>query len=544
MGCARSRPIDPATDATGERDVVEDDANAGDAPDELDRDVSRTSPSSASASGRGRATRGVEKAFLDRAVATESDAEWRRAKEPTPWTGPATPTRACETDVETFYVDDEVKRTFGGMPVYPWEGEAWTAPGILAIIEHGLTCANVDVKLGRPCTLKMSEDEQIEHLRNAIADVMQTTQFEFAMRVFEGAETPPREACRRFLRRLCQATHGGVYCKLRLVHKTKAACLAHAHDSKYLGAALYTRVFMLRFCKRFPPQFGFVHPEIDAPATRTEMTRKLSDTFDMYKVWPASEGHPTMLFGFLTNDGLKKMLTLSARDSWFAVNQMYEYVLGDPSENLSGKLPLFIIDVKKVSVTMFSRSFLSAVSKQFAVAEFHPEPFAHFILTNTPFLLAALWSVGKLLLTESARYKFVICTGDATAEIQTRYGVEKKLQPVECGGAVTDALVRSEQWLSVVAHENAVKAITNTMNARKSMNISRFPGTVSVSPRKRAKKSAKLPKLPFTTGIRPIPIGALSVSFLVRAIEFALVLALLALILGSSLRRLFALDWR
>ena len=52
----------------------------------------------------------------------------------------------------------------------------------------------------------MSKEAQIQHLRNAIADVIQTVPFELAMMLFEGAKTPPEEGCQRFLRRLCEAT--------------------------------------------------------------------------------------------------------------------------------------------------------------------------------------------------------------------------------------------------------------------------------------------------------------------------------------------------
>lgn len=474
---------------------------------------------------------------------------WWKARAPMPWTGPPAPATSCELDVEGFYAEDvDSKREHKGMPLYAWEGDAWTAPRMLEIVEHGLTCSNVDETLGRPCTLKMTNEEQIEHLRNAIADLLRTVPFEFAMRAFEGADTPPDVACYRFLRRLCEACNGGVYCKLRQLHKTKAACLAHVMDSKNLGAALYARIFMLRCVKRFPPQTGFMHPALDAPATRERVVRELSDTFDMFKVWPASEHHPAMLLGLVSSAGVKKFLELDVRDAWFGVNQMYEYVLSDPSENLSGKLPPFIIDVKNVSVTLFSKSFIVHLAKQFAIAEFHPEPFANFILTNTPYLLAALWSVGKLFLSESARNKFVICTGDASAEIHRRYGVEKKNQPMECGGERRGLLVGSSIWLQSISHTGAAKVVVEELNLR-NREAQLPPNVVKPTAHTAHKRSLSLtgvhnftPKLPFTTGIRAtVPSLTQCMSFIVRGIELVLVLALLALILRSPVRRVYAI---
>jgi len=433
------------------------------------------------------------------------------------------------------------------VPLYAWEGDAWTAPRILEIVEHGLTCSNVDEKLGRPCTLKMRNEEQIEHLRNAIADLLRTVPFQFAMYAYEGADTPPDVACYRFLRRLCEACNGGVYCKLRQLHKTKAACLAHVMDSKNLGAALYARIFMLRCVKRFPPQTEFVHPELDAPATRERVVRELSHVFDMFKVWPASEHHPAMLLGLVSSDGVKNFLKLDVRDAWFGVNQMYEHILSDPSENLSGKLPPFIIDVKNVSVTLFSRSFIAHLAKHIAIAEFHPEPFANFILTNTPYLLAALWSVAKLFLSESARNKFVICTGDASEEIRRRYGVDKANQPVECGGERSGLLVGSAIWLESISHKAAAKVMVEKSSVRD--REAQLSANVSNSTTRTAhKKSLSLtglhdftPKLPFTTGIRPtVPNFTQCMSFVVRGIELVLVLALIALIFRSSIRLVYA----
>lgn len=392
---------------------------------------------------------------------------WYAVAAPVPWTGSVTPSMAPEVEEEMFYDEDVSKRSYRGMQMYPWEGDEWTAPRVFQIVEHGLACSNVDAGMGRPCTLKMTNEEQIQHLRNAIADVMQTVAFEFALKVFEGAETPEKEACQRFLRRLCEACHGGVYCKLPSLHKTKEACHAHIHDSKHLGAALYTRIFMLRFLKRFPPQHGFRHPEIDSVESHHRAKRELVEVFDMFKIWRATEAHPGALFGALTTSGMKKMFKLDVKDSWHAVNQMYEVAVAEPSELKSGKLPPMIIDVKGLSVTMFTRANIALIAKHFSVAEFHPEPFAHFIVTNTPYLLAALWSIGKMFLTESARNKFVICTGDASTEIKRRYGVEKRDQPVELGGEVSGSMRVASDWLGTLPQRAAIKEFATMMTSRR-----------------------------------------------------------------------------
>jgi hypothetical protein len=482
---------------------------------------------------------------------------WYAVAAPMPWTGSTVPSMAPETTEESFYDEDVGKRSYRGMQMYPWEGDAWTAPRVFQIIEHGLACSNVDVGMGRPCTLKMTNEEQIQHLRNAIADVMQTVAFEFALKVFEGAETPEKDACQRFLRRLCEACHGGVYCKLPSLHKTKEACYAHIHDSKHLGAALYTRIFMLRFLKRFPPQHGFRHPEIDSVETHHRVKRDLIEVFDMFKIWRATEAHPGALFGALTTSGMKKMFKLDVKDSWYAVNQMYEVAVAEPSELKSGKLPPMIIDVKGISVTMFTRANIALIAKHFSVAEFHPEPFAHFIVTNTPYLLAALWSIGKMFLTESARNKFVICTGDASAEIKRRYGVEKRNQPVELGGEASGSMRDASDWLGALPQRAALKEFAAIMTSRRErLSKSKQRGIVTdssgivtavpSSPIVASARGGSLHSWPsfdlkfaFKTGVRPQHTGIVA---LIKAIEIVF-LSLLFFLVSRRLIGLFEFTY-
>ena len=547
--CARPKADDDGARATSRRDARATKTDASESASRRDdRRAATTVRARASIDGGRRTSRefaalvsvarswrGAE-TFATKDGFFDSLEPWWGVAAPTPWTGPPTPTMACELEEEEFYDHVELKRTHGKIPLYPWEGETWTGPRILDVVEHGLTCADVDAGLGRPCTLKMSNERQIQHLRNAIADVMQSVAFEFAMKVFEGHDTPPEVACQRFLRRLCEACHGGVYCRLRIVHKTKDACLANLQDSKNLGAALYTRIFMLRFLKRFPPQHGFRHREIDADETKERAVRDLADTFDMFKIWPASESHPAALFCCMTTAGMKNLLRAEVTDSWYGVNQMYEVALAQPSEYLSGKLPPMIVDVKKCSVTVFTRANIALIARQFAVAEFHPEPFAHFIVTNCPYLLAALWSIGKLFLTESARNKFVICTGDASTEIQKRYGVAKRVQPVECGGEARDEMIAARDWLAVVPHEGAIKDLQRAMAGRRAI-----AGTASdpdASPLVRKFSALNMtPKMAFKTGIRPSSTSLVSVA--IRAVEFVFLLALFALVFRSPARRLY-----
>jgi len=462
---------------------------------------------------------------------------WWGVANPTPWTGPPTETAAPTIEDEPLYVSEELKREYHGIPMYPWEGEAWSAPRIREIIEHGLTCADVNGALGRPDTLKMSKEAQIQHLRNAIADVIQTVPFELAMMLFEGAKTPPEEGCQRFLRRLCEATHGGVYCKLPVVHKTKEACLAHVHDSKHLGAALYARIFMLRFVKRFPPQLGFRHPYVDGAAIKERLVKdeRFVETLDMFKIWPATREHPAVLVGSLHTAGVKKLLELDTLDAWYGVNQVYEVAVSHPSESLSGKVPPMIIDVKKMSVTMFTRASIALMAKQFTVAEFHPEPFAHFFCTNCPYILAALWSVAKLFLTESARKKFVICTHDAAHEIKKRYGVARKDQPVELGGEMRDSMVGAREWLAAVPQKGAVKQLSRVMSERRAATRT-TSGALTRQLTNTLSGMQFRPKMAFKTGVRPLSKSAMRT--MIRAIEFAFFLLLFSIVFRSPVRQL------
>ena len=135
------------------------------------------------------------------------------------------------------------------------------------------------------------------------------------------------------------------------------------------------------------------------------MKERFAETLDMFKIWPATREHPAVLVGSLHTAGVKKLLELDTLDAWYGVNQVYEVAVSHPKRIAERKGSAMIIDVKKMSVTMFTRASIALMAKQFTVAEFHPEPFAHFFCTNCPYILAALWSVAKLFLTESAREK-------------------------------------------------------------------------------------------------------------------------------------------
>ena len=474
-------------------------------------------------------------------------APWWNVVRPTPWTGPPPPVVGCESDVEELFVGDlTTARTHRGVPMYAWEGDEWSAPQIFEIIQHGLTCADVNDALGRPCTLKMSAKDQVQHLRNAIADVLQTAPFEFAMRVFEGADTPPDVAVGRFLRRLCEASGGGVYCKLPALHKTKEACLAHLHDTKHVGAAIYTRIYMTRFVKRFPPQHGFRHPEIDSPATKERVVRELSDAMSMFQIIRATKKHPAMLFMTVTTESVKKLFAMKTIDAWYGVNQAYEATVAEPSENLSDKTSPMVVDIKGVSVSLLTRASIATIAKQLAVAEFHPEPFSHFIVTNCPYFIAALWSIGKLFLTESARKKFVICTGDFATEIRKRYSLDNSTVPEELGGEERGTVMDSTTWLALVPQENAIREFQKELSIRSAADA--FSGANThktiATPSSKVKAPGGFgrswssltvaPRVAFRTGIRPMSMSFTRI--VLRAIELAFTFVFLAFVTSITMR--------
>jgi hypothetical protein len=444
-----------------------------------------------------------------------------------------------------FVKDLTTSRTHRGIPLYAWEGDEWSAPQIFEIIQHGLTCADVNDALGRPCTLKMSVKDQVQHLRNAIADVLQTPPFEFAMRLFEGADTSPDVAVGRFLSRLCEASGGGVYCKLPVLHKTKEACLAHLHDTKHVGAAIYTRIFMTRFVKRFPPQHGFRHPQIDSPATKERVVLELSDAMSMFQIIRATKNHPAMLLMTLTTESVKKLFAMKTLDAWYGVNQAYEVTVAEPSENLCGKTSPMVVDIKGVSVSLLTRASLATIAKQLGIAEFHPEPFSHFIVTNCPYVIAALWSIGKLLLTESARKKFVICTGEVSTEIRKRYNLNDDTMPAELGGQERGTVMDSKTWLALVPQEDAIRALRNAMSTRNAaahfadVNVHETSSPTKVkAPGGLGRSWSSLtiaPRVAFRTGVRPASPSITRIVF--RVIELAFTFVFLAFVAAIVLRR-------
>lgn len=470
---------------------------------------------------------------------------WWRVARPQPWTGPPPPVIGCEIDVEGMFAKEmSAPRTYRGMPLYPWEGEAWSAPQIFQIIQHGLTCADVNDALGRPCTLKMSVKEQVQHLRNACADVLQSPPFEFALRMFEGADEAPEVAVNRLLARLCEASGGGVYCKLPLLHKTKESCLSHLHDTKHVGAAIYTRIFLLRFCKRFPPQHGFIHPVIDAPETKERVVRDLSDAMSIFRIMHATEKHPAMLFMIITNDSLKNFFSLDLADAWYGVNQAYETAVSEPSEKLSGKVGPMIIDIKGLSVSMLTRTTMAAVAQKMAIAVYHPEPFSEFFLTNSPYLVAALWSIGKLFLTESARKKFVICTGDISPEVRKRYHLDLADWPVEFGGQQTGLVMDASEWLALVPQHNAIMELQKTMMARGQATTLKSPQTIISPTKSKPLKERRTPRSWSTLTVSPrlaflqkaLPPSASWAQLFFRAVELAFIVVLLAFMMSIGLR--------
>ena len=89
------------------------------------------------------------------------------------------------------------------------------------------------------------------------------------------------------------------------------------------------------------------------------------------------------------------------------------------------------------------------------MAMFHPEPLSKFVIANAPMSVMALFTFGKLFMSESARLKFVMTGSSLQKAIKQAWGLEIKDIPECLGGkgqprkalTVEDILTSKDRWL-------------------------------------------------------------------------------------------------
>lgn len=240
---------------------------------------------------------------------------------------------------------------------------------------------------------------------------------------------------------------------------------ADISDSRLTGAALYFRLFLVRFAKRFPPQHDFVNPHVDSDATRRELIEEIGDGFQAWSFMKATVDHPAAIVVRMDNKGLKAMNAVSKPASWRAVNHFYEFAITEPSRELSGHPSIFIIDLGKVSMSKYNKTNISDAAGQLVAAMYHPEPFSAFVVAHAPTLFQMAWGIAKYFLTESAREKFIILNGSASSHFVKNLGVPLEKLPSAVGGksetqllSVAELLEQKTQMRAADAHFAAAAA--------------------------------------------------------------------------------------
>ena len=389
---------------------------------------------------------------------------WHEVEDPAPWSGPPVPTAGPDESAEPFMAA-AAKTPLRGLALQPWEGIAVTGPAVLAVIDCALVESSVRPELNRPDTKPMPEDRRVFHMRRAVADVLKTPLFAFALRLFEGAREDPAVACDRFLRRLLKGCGGAVYCSIGEAPGS-ARAYEKLTDSKLAGAALFLRVFLVRFAKRFPQQHGFVHPVVDAPEQRERLIETLGAGFQSWSFVPATSSAPAAIVVRMTNDGVRSLVRAPQPHSWMAVNHFYEFCITQPSRELSGHHSVFIIDLKKLTFSVYTSSNIKAIAGQLIAAMFHPEPFSAFIVAHAPSAIQFVWGVAKLFITESARRKFVIQSGSASSHFHKTLGVPLDEIPEAVGGTARgDPALSPADLLRRRAQDDAVAAYVDAYGA-------------------------------------------------------------------------------
>ena len=245
-------------------------------------------------------------------------------------------------------------------------------------------------------------------------------------------------------------------------------------DSKLAGAALFLRVFLVRFAKRFPQQHGFVHPVVDARDARASHRNARRGVPELV-VSSATKSTPAAIVVRMTNDGVRRWC---ARPTALVDRRepLLRVLRHAASRELSGHPSIFIIDLQALTFGIYTSSNIKAIAGQLIAAMFHPEPFSAFVVAHAPSAIQFVWGVAKLFLTESARQKFVITSGSASAHFHKKLGVPLDEIPEAVGGTCKrNTLLTAADLLRIRAQDDAVAAYVDAHGADIAAHA---PGTV------------------------------------------------------------------
>ena len=323
-----------------------------------------------------------------------------------------------------------------------------------------------------PDTRKMQKKEErmAQLIRGLGCEYMNHPLFYFCVNFFEGVnidsgneqmdERDYVDRCEMFLYRCLDGCQGAVFSKFK--DKSIEFGMKHISDSQHLGALAYLKAYVnTRFLKRFPITTNFMHPKLDSQIERIRLSRDVAHKMRAFTFVEASDSHPAALvLSFPDTEAFKDLLSVSAPDCWLALNHFYEWTIAQPNRTRprDKKLqtpPIFIADVKKLSLMSCTKKNVARLADTFRAAMFHPEPFSRFVIANAPMSVMALFTFGKLFMSESARMKFVMTGSSLQKAMKQAWGLEKEDIPECLGGegypgkalSAEEILTSEERWL-------------------------------------------------------------------------------------------------
>jgi hypothetical protein len=323
-----------------------------------------------------------------------------------------------------------------------------------------------------PDTRKMQKKEErmAQLIRGLGCEYMNHPLFYFCVNFFEGVnidsgneqmdERDYVDRCEMFLYRCLDGCQGAVFSKFK--DKSIEFGMKHISDSQHLGALAYLKAYVnTRFLKRFPITTNFMHPKLDSQIERIRLSRDVAHKMRAFTFVEASDSHPAALvLSFPDTEAFKDLLSVSAPDCWLALNHFYEWTIAQPNRTRprDKKLqtpPIFIADVKKLSLMSCTKKNVARLADTFRAAMFHPEPFSRFVIANAPMSVMALFTFGKLFMSESARMKFVMTGSSLQKAMKQAWGLEKEDIPECLGGegypgkalSAEEILTNEERWL-------------------------------------------------------------------------------------------------
>ena len=323
-----------------------------------------------------------------------------------------------------------------------------------------------------PDTRKMQKKEErmAQLIRGLGCEYMNHPLFYFCVNFFEGVnidsgneqmdERDYVDRCEMFLYRCLDGCQGAVFSKFK--DKSIEFGMKHISDSQHLGALAYLKAHVnTRFLKRFPITTNFMHPKLDSQIERIRLSRDVAHKIRAFTFVEASDSHPAALvLSFPDTEAFKDLLSVSAPDCWLALNHFYEWTIAQPNRTRprDKKLqtpPIFIADVKKLSLMSCTKKNVARLADTFRAAMFHPEPFSRFVIANAPMSVMALFTFGKLFMSESARMKFVMTGSSLQKAMKQAWRLEKEDIPECLGGegypgkalSAEEILTNEERWL-------------------------------------------------------------------------------------------------